>query len=166
MTHKSVRGVRLHPPSRVCLRCSCFWIYLLPQHVGRCVSSVCKTHPSDRVIDADDIVNERHLCTVCACVCVCQVGVGAYRVPVHMASDISSLVCDVLKAIQEGILPRLQPTRPTFIKQAVQGIHQVSLSKHTSTLHFHHDYGKSSGAVSAGALIYLVLIRGMFDIFE
>lgn len=79
MTHKSVRGVRLHPPSRVCLCCSCFWIYPLPRHVGRCVSSVCKTHPSDWVIDADNIVNERHLCTVCVCVSCGSGGIPCAR---------------------------------------------------------------------------------------
>lgn len=39
-----------------------------------------------------------------------------------------------LKAIQEAIRPPLRPTHPTFIKQAVQGIHQVSIRTHTLDL--------------------------------
>lgn len=40
----------------------------------------------------------------------------------------------VLKAIPEAIRPPLRPTHPTFIKQAVQGIHQVSIRTHTLDL--------------------------------
>lgn len=39
-----------------------------------------------------------------------------------------------LKAIQEGILPLLQPTHPICIKLAVLGIHQVSITPHTLDL--------------------------------
>lgn len=86
--------------------------------------------------------NDHHLCTTCSnpnipldlCVCARMRACGVYL----FVGVYSGMQCELfsfgLKAIQEGILPLLQPTHPICIKLAVLGIHQVSITPHTLDL--------------------------------
>lgn len=70
---------------------------------------------------------------LCVSVCVCMWGscLSFVCLFVKLWLLTSSLLCGILQAIQEGILPQPPPIHPTSIKQAVLGIHQVSCNMQT-----------------------------------